>query len=81
MKIQKLNSSPTSQLLLFSLKDSSIGGHQERNWRGIITALLVIAIMCSLIALAVLVLSPRMFFFIFLEGEGEVFGKFIEIRE
>uniref|UniRef100_A0A914KW76 Uncharacterized protein n=1 Tax=Meloidogyne incognita TaxID=6306 RepID=A0A914KW76_MELIC len=39
-------------------EDSSIGGHQERNWRGIITALLVIAIMCSLIALAVLVLSP-----------------------
>uniref|UniRef100_A0A1I8C169 Peptidase_S9 domain-containing protein n=1 Tax=Meloidogyne hapla TaxID=6305 RepID=A0A1I8C169_MELHA len=39
-------------------EESSLGGHQERNWRGIITALLVIAIMCSLIALAVLVLSP-----------------------
>ncbi|KAF7639718.1 hypothetical protein Mgra_00000639 [Meloidogyne graminicola] len=49
---------PTSLLLLFSLKESSIGGHQERNWRGIITALLVISIMCSLIALAVLILSP-----------------------
>ncbi|KAL3122085.1 hypothetical protein niasHT_009378 [Heterodera trifolii] len=40
-------------------EELSVASPQERNWRGIATALLVIVAMCSIIALAVLVLTPR----------------------
>ncbi|KAL3103666.1 hypothetical protein niasHS_000302 [Heterodera schachtii] len=39
-------------------EELSVASPQERNWRGIATALLVIVAMCSIIALAVLVLTP-----------------------
>ncbi|KAK6050859.1 hypothetical protein COOONC_11637 [Cooperia oncophora] len=40
------------------LQELASGGPQERDWRGIATALLVIMAICSLIALAVLILTP-----------------------
>ncbi|VDO81129.1 unnamed protein product [Haemonchus placei] len=41
------------------LEELGSGGPHERDWKGIATALLVIMIICSLIALAVLVLTPK----------------------
>ncbi|KAK6729240.1 hypothetical protein RB195_006343 [Necator americanus] len=39
-------------------KELGNGGPQERDWRGIATALLVIMFICSLIALAVYLFTP-----------------------
>lgn len=46
------------------LQELAATSPQQRNWRGILTALLVIFIMCSIIAIAVLVLTPCKFCFV-----------------
>lgn len=43
------------------LQELAATSPQQRNWRGILTALLVIVIMCSIIAIAVLILTPCKF--------------------